>query len=468
MKKRRLTFSKKIILLVLSSIAFTILCSFFFIHFLYSNLYLSTIEKSIIYQGQRTASHYHYGELSDEIIEKIQWYNIVSEYEVIVVDDLNELSSYFPYQINKQSLLGEEDFATLETGQYVLKKGYVTEFHREILGAIFPIKGDQQLIGFIYIYVPLAAIQDVFKESIPLLIGIGLVFFCLLLTITWLLLRSLFNPLKKLEEQAIEIADGNYGHIVDVHSNDEVGQVAKTFNMMSESLEKQEIRQKEFISNIVHELRTPLTYIRGYTEALKQDALAEKKDEYIETIEKEANRLNKIITDLVDLTHLEEGFNQMTKQPLAISQVLMDTLDLFVIHQQQKNIIFQIKIDESLIVLGDAKRLEQIFYNILDNALKYSFSNSEINVSLEKQKDFAQVRVQNFGILIEEKDLPAIGQRFFRTDKARTRTTGGTGLGLSIVKEITRLHNGHFSITSHPEEGTILTVEIPLLKGEKS
>lgn len=466
MKRNHLTFSKKIILLLLSSISFTILCSFFFLHFLYSNLYLSTIEKSIIYQGQRTASHYHYGELSDEIIEKIQWYNIVSEYEVIVVDDLNELSSYFPYQINQQSLLNEEDFSTLETGQYVMKKGYVTELHREILGAIFPIKGDDKLIGFIYIYVPLAAIQDVFKESIPLLIGIGLVFFCLLLIIIWSLLRSLFNPLKKLEKQAIDIANGEYGHQVDIHYDDEVGQVAKTFNIMSESLAQQEIRQKEFISNIVHELRTPLTYIRGYTEALKQEAFADKKEEYVATIEKETNRLNKLITDLVDLTHLEEGFNTMTKQPLVISQVFLDTLNLFTIHQRQKNITFQMNIDESLIVFGDAKRLEQIFYNILDNALKYSFSDEKISISLQQKGVHAQLQVQNFGMTIEEEDLPSIGKRFFRTDKARTRTTGGTGLGLSIVKEITRLHDGIFSITSNHEDGTIVTVEIPLLKDE--
>lgn len=464
MKRKNLTLSKKIILLFLFSIGFTILFSFFFIYYLYSNLYLSTIEKSIIHQGQKTASHYHYGELSDEIIEKIQWYNIVSEYEVIVVDNLDELSSYFPYQINHQSLLKKEDFEILETGQYVLKEGYVTEFDREIIGAIFPIKGEDQLIGFIYIYVPLAAIQDVFKESIPLLIIIGLVFFCLLLAIVSSFWRSLFNPLNQLEQQAIQIANGQYGGQVEIRHDDEVGQVAKTFNMMSESLEQQEIRQKEFISNIVHELRTPLTYISGYTQALKQEAFSDQKDAYLNTIEKETERLNKFITDLVDLTHLEEGFNTIGQQPLAISQILLDTIDLFTIHQQQQHIEFQITVDESLIVLGDAKRIEQVFYNVLDNALKYSISNSKIVISLQKHENNTKLQVQNFGTTIEQEDLPFIGTRFFRTDKARNRTTGGTGLGLSIVKEIIRLHDGFFSISSNAIDGTIITIEIPLLK----
>lgn len=466
MKRKNLTFSKKIILLLLSSIGFTILFSFFFIHYLYSNLYLSSIEESIIYQGQRTAAHYHYGELSDEIIEKIQWYNIVSEYEVIVVDNLDELSSYFPYQINRQSLLDEADFNTLEDGQYVMKEGYVAELDREILGAIFPIKGEEQLIGFIYIYVPLAAIQDVFKNSIPLLIGTGLVFFLILFVIVWSFWRSLFNPLKKLERQAVEIAHGHYGNRLEIRYDDEVGQVAETFNMMSESLEQQEIRQKEFISNVVHELRTPLTYISGYTEALKQDALTEQRDDYLQTIEKETERLNKLITDLVDLTHLEEGFNVMTKQPLVISQVLIETMALFTIHRQQKNCQFHTAIDETLIVLGDAKRLQQIFYNVLDNALKYSTPNHDIFITLKQSNQQAVLTIQNFGTTIDEEDLPHIGKRFFRTDKARNRTTGGTGLGLSIVKEITRLHDGQFFITSDATNGTIITIKIPLLKDD--
>lgn len=467
MKRKNLTFSKKIILLLLSSIGFTILFSFFFIHYLYSNLYLSSIEESIIYQGQRTAAHYHYGELSDEIIEKIQWYNIVSEYEVIVVDNLDELSSYFPYQINRQSLLDESDFNTLENGQYVMKEGYVTELDREILGAIFPIKGEEQLIGFIYIYVPLAAIQDVFKNSIPLLIGTGLVFFLLLFIIVWSFWRSLFNPLKKLEQQAVEIANGHYGNRVEIRYDDEVGQVAETFNMMSESLEQQEIRQKEFISNIVHELRTPLTYISGYTQALKQDALTEQRDDYLQTIEKETERLNKLITDLVDLTHLEEGFNIMTKQPLVISQILIETIELFSIHRQQKNVQFHMEIDETLIVLGDAKRLQQIFYNVLDNALKYSTPNQDVLITLKPIDQNAELTVQNFGTTIDAEDLPHIVKRFFRTDKARNRTTGGTGLGLSIVKEITRLHDGQFFIASDAKNGTIVTIKIPLLKDDK-
>ncbi|MBO1912756.1 hypothetical protein J4G37_49135, partial [Microvirga sp. 3-52] len=149
-----------------------------------------------------TASHYHYGELSDEIIEKIQWYNIVSEYEIIVVDKLDDLSSYFPYKINYETLVDPQDQASLENGKYVLKEGFVEEFDREIIGAIFPIKGEDSLLGFIYIYVPLAAIQDVFRDSIPVLLVTGTLFFFILFLIVNRFWNSIFKPLKKLQQQA--------------------------------------------------------------------------------------------------------------------------------------------------------------------------------------------------------------------------------------------------------------------------
>ena len=119
---KKLTLSKKILIVLVFEYWIYNLFSFFFIHYLYSKLYLSSIEESIIYQGKRTASHYHYGELSDEIIEKIQWYNIVSEYEIIVVDNLDELSSYFPYKINYETLVDANDREILDKGAYIKRR----------------------------------------------------------------------------------------------------------------------------------------------------------------------------------------------------------------------------------------------------------------------------------------------------------------------------------------------------------
>ncbi|WOV88496.1 HAMP domain-containing sensor histidine kinase [Sporosarcina oncorhynchi] len=459
---KKLTLSKKILIVLLSSIAFTILFSFFFIHFLYSNLYLSSIEDSIIYQGKRTASHYHYGELSDEIIEKIQWYNIVSEYEIIVVDQLEDLTSYFPYKVNYEDLVNNADNEQLKKGAYVLKEGYVEELDREILGAIFPIKGENGLIGFIYIYVPLAAIQDVFKESIPILLIVGILFFFTLFLVINRVWRSLFRPLKMLQKLSTEVSKGNYSNRIETGRTDEIGQLANAFNTMSLSLEEQEQRKKEFTSNLVHELRTPLTYINGYTHALKEKIYSspEEAESYLATIEKETIRLNKLINDLVELNQLQEELYVLVHEPIVIAQIVLDTLDLFHIRMTEKKLTLQQTIEEDLILIGDPQRIQQVIYNVLDNAVKYSSTGETIVVHVKKMEDGIEFRVSNQGILIAKEDINRIGERFFRTDKARNRTTGGTGLGLSIVKEIVRLHGGTFSIKSDTTLGTEVTIRL--------
>lgn len=465
-----MTLSKKILTLLISSIAFTILFSFFFIHFLYTKLYLDSIEQSIIYQGQRTASHYHYGELTDEIIEKIQWYNVVSEYDIIVVDQLDDLSSYFPYKINYENLVDEDDKTILETGSYVMKEGYVQELDREILGAIFPIKGENGLIGFIYIYVPLAAIQDVFRESIPLLVIVGTIFFFILFLAINRVWQSLFNPLRELQQLSAEVSKGNYSRRIETNRHDEIGQLTHAFNLMSLSLEEQEKRKKEFTSNIVHELRTPLTYIGGYTHVLKEKIYTspEEAKEYLTTIEKETNRLNKLINDLVELNHLQEELYKIIPAPIAGAQLVKDTLELFAIHVKEKEITLQLDIDEDVILMGDLQRIQQVFYNTIDNAIKYSTTEGTVFISLKQNGKKIEYQVTNDGIAIDKKDIDRIGERFFRTDKARNRSTGGTGLGLSIVKEIVRLHGGKMTIESDSSSGTTVRIDfIGLLDEQK-
>lgn len=457
---KKLTLSKKILVVLLSSLAFTILFSFFFIHFLYSQLYLSSIEESIVYQGKRTAAHYHYGELSDEIIEKIQWYNIVSEYEIIVVDQLDDLTSYFPYKIDYENLVSNADRKSLNKGAYIMKKGYVEELDREIFGAIFPIRGEAGLIGFIYIYVPLAAIQDVFRESIPLLIIVGTLFFFVLFLVLNRAWHSLFRPLQDLQRLSAEVSKGNYTSRIETDRDDEIGQLAKAFNSMSLSLEEQEKRKKEFTSNLVHEMRTPLTYIGGYTHVLKEKIYSspEEAESYLTTIEKETVRLNKLINDLIELNHLQGELYVLAEEPIVIAQIILDTLDFFNILIAEKGLEVQLDIEEDLILTGDPKRIQQVFYNIIDNAVKYSFDGGNVGIQLKSAGEIVEFKVTNDGIVIPDDDIGRIGERFFRTDKARNRRTGGTGLGLSIVKEIVRVHGGTFSIQSDSASGTTVTV----------
>ncbi|MDG5472176.1 HAMP domain-containing sensor histidine kinase [Jeotgalibacillus sp. ET6] len=466
MKKSKLNFSRKIVLLLVGSVALSLVFSFVFLYFLYKDLYLNTIRESVEYQGQRTAAHYHYGELSEEIIEKIHWYNVVSEYEVIVVDEIDELNESFPYTIGNENLVTEEDRELLLQGDSMMKEGYVETFGREVIGAIYPINDGEEVIGFIYIYVPLAGLSQVFGSSIPLLFGIGILFFLGVAYLIRRIQKSLFQPLVSIQDLSKEVSKGNYENRIEIRQMDEIGQMATAFNEMSEALEHQEERKKEFLSNVVHELRTPLTYINGYTEVLKNElyASAEEEKQYLETIEQEVGRLKKLLSDLVDLNHLQDDLFHFDHEPIALGGLLYETADLFKILAAKKEIEMTFDVDEELIILNDAKRIQQIFYNLLDNAVKYSHPKSIIFLNLHQEENDFVFEVANRGDTLSKEEQDRMGERFYRTDRARNRGTGGTGLGLSIVKEIVRIQSGEFTVKSKDNGLINVAVRLPAQK----
>src|SRR5690625_1097504 len=462
---KNLSLKQKLLIVFLSSIGFTILFSLFIIYVIYSELYLEGIEKSIVQQGERTVTQFQDGKLSDETIEHIHWYNYISEYEMIVIDNFDELASYFPYKID-QDFINEAEHLKLIEGDYIFKEGFAEEFNKEIVGAIFPIHDEKELIGLIYIYMPLATVGVIFQNLTPMLLSFFTIFFITMFLIVNHVWHSMFTPLKKLQGLASEVSQGNYSGKLEIKQNDEIGQVSQAFNQMNESLIEQDERKKEFTSSIAHELRTPIAYISGYVEALSNKAYdsPEKAEHYFKIIENETERLNKLINDLADLNHLQENLYEIEKQPIAVAQLLYDTVELFHLHLEKKDLHLKVDADEDIIMSGDTQRIQQIFYNTIDNAIKYSITNGTISINLKKHDGDAVFTINNGGIIISGDDIHRVGERFFRTDKARNRTTGGTGLGLSIVKEIVRLHDGDFSILSNEEKGTTITVCLPILK----
>lgn len=464
MKKIKLNFGEKNVLLLLGSVALSLVFAFGFLHFLYKDLYLNTIRESVENQGQRTASHYHYGELTDDIIEKIQWYNVVSDYEVIVVNDMEELNTSFPYEIGQQPLLAEGDREVLMNGQRIMKEGYVENLQREVIGAIYPITDGTQPIGFIFIYVPLAGLSQVFGSSIPVLFIGGLLFFIGLAYLINRVRKSLFQPLQSLQAMSKEVSKGNYTNRLTVTQMDEIGQMSVAFNEMSEALQHQEEQKREFLSNVVHELRTPLTYIMGYAEMVKNGLYSspEEEQKYLETIELEVQRLKKLLSDLVELNSLQDDFYRFHYEPIAVGQLLYDTADLLSHLAAEKGIGYNFHVDEELIISNDAKRIQQIFYNLIDNAIKYAYTDSVIDLSLTESGGSLVFEIINKGPTLSDEEIQQMGERFYRTDKARNRHTGGTGLGLSIVKEIVRLQQGRLAISNSGNEQVAFKVSLPL------
>jgi two-component system, OmpR family, sensor histidine kinase ArlS len=245
------------------------------------------------------------------------------------------------------------------------------------------------------------------------------------------------------------------------HSRDELHEMELTFNQMIEYLKASYEKQEMFVSDASHELKTPIQIIKSYAQLLKrrENAPPELVKESVHAIDLEANRMKKLVEQMLSLAK-----NKQLQQavPVNIANVLDEMIKVFD-GITDRDIQIE-KRNETIMVKADPDQLKQLFYILMDNALKYS--QETIHVRLFQEPGQAIVEVQDFGKGISQKDQERIFERFYRTDKARSRDTGGTGLGLAIAKYIAEAHDGELSVKSELNKGSIFMVKLPILMKE--
>jgi len=286
----------------------------------------------------------------------------------------------------------------------------------------------------------------------------------------WLSTRKALAPLEEVSRTAMKITRAGDLALRIPYSgpkNDEVGHLIQSFNKTLERLEELFNTQKRFISDVSHELRTPLTVIKGNVDLLLRMDCVEEEEEEIQAINREVKRMTRMVQDLLLLAQAESG-----RMPMDFQEVSLDTLLLEV--YQQAEVLGGGKVDlileeiDQVLVWGDEDRLKQVLINIVSNALTYTPEGGEIRFSLQKGSGKAKVQIADTGPGIPEEDLPHIFKRFYRTEKARTRSDdSGVGLGLSIVYWIVEYHEGEIEVESEKGRGTTFTVYFPLLEKEK-
>lgn len=226
-----------------------------------------------------------------------------------------------------------------------------------------------------------------------------------------------------------------------------------------------EEKQRQFISSVSHELRTPLTTIMGYSDLLQRRGVDNPKlvEKSINLISKEGDRLLRLVNDLLNLSRLENMEFDLVKSQIDLIALLDDVVSQMQIKGRKYNNEIQFSYSEIPKVNGDYDRLKQVFINVIDNAIKYSNTGDLIQVYAEQDNDFAVVSIRDFGSGMSKEELEKIFEPFYRVDKVRSRNLGGSGLGLAIVKEIVEKHEGTIDIESKIDEGTFITVKIPIV-----
>lgn len=269
------------------------------------------------------------------------------------------------------------------------------------------------------------------------------------------------RPIKKLTEATKKIAAGNYHLKLDVHRRDEIGRLANHFSKMSQSLAETEQSRQEFVSNVSHEIQSPLTSIQGFSQALREHDIPEDmRQHYLSIIEKESKRLSSLSKQLLTLSFLNKGLDDEAIQPFDIAKQLREVVSSTEYQWRQKEITIELDISSS-IVTGYPQLMELVWMNLVTNAIRYTDSQGIITLTTKQNQTTVIVTVEDTGIGISKEHLPHLFERFYKVDKARTRTDNSTGLGLAIVKEIIELHEGTIMVESERGEGTIFQVTIP-------
>ena len=221
--------------------------------------------------------------------------------------------------------------------------------------------------------------------------------------------------------------------------------------------------RQEFLSNISHELRTPLTSILAFVETLEDGAINDKTNNlrFLGVIRKNAERMHRLIDDISELSLIESGRVRIEIKPRNLGAVIEEIFTNFLSKAQERNIELKSEVGEETVVFADAVRLEQMLTNLIDNAIKFNREPGSVTVSHRRLSDKDFISVADTGEGISDDHLQRIFERFYRTDRARSREIGGTGLGLAIVKHLARLHGGEVSVASTLGKGTIFTFELP-------
>ena len=350
-----------------------------------------------------------------------------------------------------------EEFNPAEIGgnQYI-SGTYHGYFDEDVITVMAPVTEGFFTKGYLLIHSPAENIDLRCRAvMLPVYISLGVIYllsFIFLLGVHFIVYR----PVKKISEAARQYALGNLDYEIPVTAHDEVGYLSASLNYMAAQLKDMDDYQKKIVANVSHDFRSPLTSIKGYVEAMADGTIPpEIYGKYLNIILFETERLTDLTSDLLTLNEFDTKELLLSKAEFDIQEVIKNTAASFEAVCTPKHISIELLLMPGIIrVYADRRKIQQVLYNLIDNAIKFSENDSSVTVEVTLKNEKAFISVKDHGIGIPKKDLNKIWERFYKSDLSRGKDKKGTGLGLSIVKEVIQAHNEHINVISTEGVGT--------------
>ena len=360
-----------------------------------------------------------------------------------------------------------KDFDPAESGSDRSQTGdYHGYFDNDVITVTVPVTYGYFPKGYLMIHQYTTVVDtmtDILMRGVYItFIVIFLLSFIILLAFHFLVYR----PLHKITEAATQYASGNLEYEIPVTTEDEMGYLSASLNYMSSQLRDMEDYQKKFVANVSHDFRSPLTSIKGYVEAMTDGTIPpELHEKYLKIILFETERLTDLTHDLLTLNEFDTKELLLNKSDFDIQEVLKSTAASFESACTQKHISIELLLmPDAVFVLADKRKIQQVLYNLIDNAIKFSENDSLITVEVSEKNEKVFISVKDHGIGIPRQEQTKIWERFYKSDLSRGKDKKGTGLGLSIVKEIIQAHNENINVISTEGVGTEFIFSLPLTK----
>ncbi len=376
-------------------------------------------------------------------------------------DNCNHKTYQVPQEIRAKASKNGEYFEKGTLGGSIYKSSQYT------LGV--PVMLEDKAFGYLFISTSAQALNTFLLEMIKIFIPSAIAVLLLSFIVTYFATAKMVRPLTEMSQAAKNFGKGDFTARINIDTDDEIGQLASSFNNMAKSLSALESMRRSFIANVSHELKTPMTSIAGFVDGILDGTIPrEKQNEYLRIVSDEVKRLSRLVRSMLNLSRIEAGELKIQTTQFNVVETICQTVFSFEQQINDKHLDIRGLDQDKVMVEADPDLIHQVVYNLTENAVKFVNDGGFLEFSFTVEGNITYIGIKNSGDGLSKEEIPRVFDRFYKTDKSRGMDKNGVGLGLYIVRSVVNLHGGDIIVRSVQGEYTEFVFSIPTAKVKNS